>query len=230
MKSFLFIPLLFLAILLNAQASKKHVKAVAANKQVTTSIPKATAIIKRNAKNFTGKYWELAFTGDLTDYSLTIPVDKDGNFNKTINIDGDTEDVYLYLNDDAITICAQKNDTLILNWDNKDFKNTFRVSSPDPHINERLQTMMQMYNLYRKESLDLGQLLYDNKLTDSMKFEMINKQDNKVMMTAAAHLDHPETIKLTTDVHYKIVNSNSERPSSGDMLTAELDKALKQVQ
>lgn len=211
MKNLLLITLLFLTGSLTAQIKKKPVKTVTTNKQVSVSVPKATAVIKGNVKNFTDKYWEMAMTGDLTNYSVTIPVDKDGNFNKTISIDGGTEDLYLYLNDDAITLCAQKNDTLIANWDNKDFKNTFRVSSPNPHINERLQTMMLMYNLYRKESMDLGESLYDNKLTDSMKFEKVNRLYNKVMMTAAAHLDHPESQKLITDVYYQYVGFLSNR-------------------
>ncbi|MET3610870.1 peroxiredoxin [Mucilaginibacter rubeus] len=205
MKNLTCIILLLLVATANAQIKKKPVKAVAENKPLIVSTPKATAVIKGNVKNFTDKYWEMAVTGDLTNYSLTIPVDKDGNFNTAINIDGDTEDIYLYLNDDAITVCAQRNDTLVLSWDNKDFKSTFRITSPFQHTNERLQTMMLMYNLYRKESMDLGQSLYDNKLTDSAKFEKINKLYNKVMMTAAVHLDHPESQKLITDVYYQYV-------------------------
>ncbi|GGB25970.1 hypothetical protein [Mucilaginibacter rubeus] len=116
MKNLTCIILLLLVATANAQIKKKPVKAVAENKPLIVSTPKATAVIKGNVKNFTDKYWEMAVTGDLTNYSLTIPVDKDGNFNTAINIDGDTEDIYLYLNDDAITVCAQRNDTLVLSW------------------------------------------------------------------------------------------------------------------
>ncbi|MDB5150854.1 MAG: Redoxin [Mucilaginibacter sp.] len=203
MKNLIFIILLFLTANLTAQTKKKPVKTATVNKPLAASVPKATAVIKGNVKNFADKYWEMAITGDLTNYSVTIPVDKDGNFNKTINIDGEIEDLYLYLNDDAITICAQKNDTLIVNWDNKDFKKTFKVSSPKPRINERLQTMMSVYNLYRKEMLDLSESLYNDKVTDSAKFEKINKLYNKEMMVAGGNLDYPESEKLTTDVYYK---------------------------
>lgn len=203
MKSLLFVPLLFFGVIANAQIKKKAVNTVIENKRVAAPDPKATAIIKGNVKNFTDKYWELAITGDLTNYMVTIPVDKDGNFSKTINIDGETEDIYLYLNDDAITVCAQKNDTLIVNWDNKDFKNSFKVSSPKPRINERLQTMMSVYNLCRKEMMDLSGSLYRDKATDSAKFEKINKLYNKEMMAAGVNLDYPESEKLITDVYYK---------------------------
>ncbi|MFC0517030.1 TlpA family protein disulfide reductase [Mucilaginibacter angelicae] len=205
MKNLLFVPLLLLTAILNAQTKRKPVKTVAENKPIASSVLKATAVIKGNVKNFTDKYWEMAITGDLTNYSITIPVDKDGNFNKTISIDGETEDLYLYLNNDAITICAQKNDTLIVNWDSKDFKNTFKVSSPKPRINERLQTMMAVYNLCRKEMMDLSESLYSDKATDSAKFEKINKLYNKEMMVAGVNPDYPESEKLITDVYYKYV-------------------------
>jgi peroxiredoxin len=212
MKNLIFIILLFLTANLTAQTKKKPVKTATVNKSLAASVPKATAVIKGNVKNFTDKYWEMAVTGDFTNYSVTVPVDKDGNFSKAINIDGETEDIYLYLNDDAITVCAQKNDTLIVNWDNKDFKNSFKVSSPKPRIHERLQTMMSVYNLCRKEMMELSEFLYRDKITDSAKFEKINKLYNKEMMVAGVNLDYPESEKLITDVYYKYVGFlNSHR-------------------
>jgi len=211
MKNLLFIPLLFLALNLSAQIKKKIVhKDLIFMPLTTTPAPKATAVIKGNVKNFSDKFWELAITGDLTNYSMTIPVDKDGNFNKTISIDGETEDIYLYLNDDAITICAQKNDIIEVNWDNKDFKNTFRVSSPQPRINARLQTMMSVYNNCRVELMDLMKSMYADKAPDSVKYEKINNLYNKEMMIAAVHLDQAETQKVITDVYYKYVNLLSD--------------------
>jgi peroxiredoxin len=210
MKNLTCIILLFLVATVNAQTNKRPIKTAIANKPVITSVPKATAVIKGNVKNFTDKYWEMAITGNLTNYSITIPVDKDGNFNKTISIDGGTEDLYLYLNDDAITLCAQKNDTLIVNWDNKDFKNTFKVSSPNPRINERLQTMMSVYNLCRKELMDLSSSLYNSKMTDSMKYEKINNLYNKEMITAAVNLGRSESQKLITDAYYKYIGLLSQ--------------------
>ncbi|HEX8021023.1 TlpA disulfide reductase family protein [Mucilaginibacter sp.] len=206
MKNLLLITLLFLTGSLTAQIKKKPVKIIAESKPVAVPVPKASAVIKGNVKNFTDKYWEMAVTGDFTNYSVTVPVDKDGNFNKTINIDGETEDIYLYLNDDAITVCAQKNDTLIVNWDNKDFKNTFKVSSPKPRINERLQTMMSVYNLCRKELMDLSSSLYNGKMTDSMKYEKINYLYNKEMITVAVNLDQ----KLITDAYYRYIGLLSQ--------------------
>jgi peroxiredoxin len=203
MKNLLFVALLFLTETLTAQTTKKPAKTAVIFKPLIISAPKSTAVIKGHVKNFTDKYWELAVTGDLTNYSLKIPVDKYGNFNKVINIDGETEDIYLYLNDEAITVCAQKNDILTINWDNKNFKNTFSISSPKKGINERLQTRISIYNLYRKDITELSDTLYSDNITDSVKFGKINSLYNKEILTAATHLDHSETRKLITDIYYK---------------------------
>jgi len=206
MKNLLFIPLLFWALNISAQIKKKAVhKDLIFMPLTATPAPKATAVIKGNVKNFSDKSWELAITGDLTNYSVTIPVDKDGNFSKSVSIDGETEDIYLYLNDDAITICAQKNDTILLNWDNKDFKNTFRVSSPQPRVNTRLQTMMSVYDNCRNELMSLMRSMHADKAPDSVKYEKINNLYNKEMMIAAVHLEQTESQKLITDVYYKYV-------------------------
>jgi len=203
MKRLLFVPLLFFAVSLAAQTKKRPAERAPVNKPVIISAPKATAVIKGNVKNFNGEYWSFAVTGDFENRLVWVPIDKGGNFNQTISIDGGTEDLYLYLNKDAITICAQKNDTITINWDNNDFNKTFAISSPKPHINERLQTMISVYNLCRKEMLDLSESLYKDKLTDSVRFEKINALYNKEMMAAAVNLDYPESEKLITDVYYK---------------------------
>lgn len=93
MKNLLLITLLFLTGSLTAQIKKKPVKIITESKPVAVPVPKATAVIRGNVKNFTDKYWEMAVTGDFTNYSITVPVDKDGNFNKTINIDEETEEL-----------------------------------------------------------------------------------------------------------------------------------------
>ncbi|MBB6126899.1 TlpA family protein disulfide reductase [Mucilaginibacter lappiensis] len=207
MKSLLFILLLFLTPTLSAQTKKKPVnKDLIFKPLVAAPAPKATAVIKGNVKNFSDKYWELAVTGDLTNYSITVPVDQDGNFSRTISIDDETEDIYLYLNDDAITICAQKNDTILVNWDNKDFKNTFRISSPQPRANARLQTKISVYNLCRKELMDLTASMYTDKFSDSVKYEKINNLYNKEMMIAAVNLNETGNQKLITDVYYEYVS------------------------
>jgi len=233
MKNLILIILTFSALNLSAQTKKTPVKVVNAVKPIAGTLqPKATAVIKGNVQNFTGKYWEMALTGDLTNYRITIPVDKDGNFNTTINLDDETEDIYLYLNDDAITICAQKNDTIEIRWDNKDFDKTFLVSSPQEHVNSRLQDMLSIHKLYRKEYMDLAQALYSEKATDSVKFSQINTLYNKEMQFATADssklyqvsLDgnnkaqlvkvvnskHIEDQKMTTDIYYKYTNLLNE--------------------
>ncbi|MDP9080862.1 MAG: TlpA family protein disulfide reductase [Bacteroidota bacterium] len=253
MKNLFLVILIFSALNLSAQAKKKQVKVGNIAQPITRTLqPKATAVIKGNVKNFTGKYWQMALTGDLTNYVMTIPVDKDGFFNKTINLDDETEDIYLYLNDDAITICAQKGDTIEINWDNKNFDKTFLVSSPKEHINSRLQDMLSIYKLYSKKFTDLTQSLHSEKANDSVKFSQINALFNKEMRVVTADSSklyqvslngnnkaqlakvvnsrHIEDEKVTTDIYYKytnLLNSNRLLPRYTLYMTDTTAKAKK---
>lgn len=62
-------------------------------------------VIKGSIKNFNGPSWDFASTGFFGNSMNTIPVSGDGAFNKTFAI-ADHQDLYLYLNNDAITIFA----------------------------------------------------------------------------------------------------------------------------
>jgi peroxiredoxin len=188
---------------LNTQVKKRSPRAAEPISITRAPTPKATAVIKGNVKNFTDKYWEMLVTGDLNNYSLSIAVDQKGNFSKTIELDDETEDLYLYLNNDALTLCARKNDTIEVSWDNKDFEKTIKVSSISEGTNSRLQAFLAIYRLYRSEYLGLAQSLYSNNITDSAKYKQINTLYNKEMLTAARDRKYYETRKLTTDVYYK---------------------------
>jgi peroxiredoxin len=204
MKNLLAIPLIFVALYINAQTKLPIAKT---NKLANHTTPaKATTLIKGNVKNFTDNFWEIAVTGDFTNYSVEIPVDKNGNFSKTLELDGETEDIFLYFNDDAITICAQSKDTIEINWDNKDLDHSLRVSSPRENINSRLQSMISIYKLYNKAYTDLAEAKYTDKSADSVKFSKINTLYNKEMQTAAMNSNYDETRTLITNTYFKYIN------------------------
>ena len=95
----------------------------------TFEIKRCSAVIKGNVKNNTDQFWEFFQTGYFNNEVVSVPLDKNGNFNKTIWFDDDIQDLGLYLNNDAITIYVQKNDTITINWDTKDFDNTFQLTN-----------------------------------------------------------------------------------------------------
>jgi peroxiredoxin len=171
----------------------------------TFEIKRCSAVIKGNVKNNTSQFLEFAQTGYFNnEFGVSVPIDKNGNFNKTIWFDGDIQDLYLYLNNDAITIDVQKNDTIEINWDAKDFNNTFKLKSTDKIRNNELQTMLALYNKYRKPTLDLSRSLYTEKWSDSLKFSKINDLYNQELQTV---FDNKAThTKVLNDIYYQFVS------------------------
>jgi len=163
-------------------------------------IKRCSAVIKGNVKNNTDQFWEFLQTGYFNNDDVSVPIDRNGNFNKTIWFDGDIQDLYLYLNDDAITIYVQKNDTITINWDAKDFNNTFQLRNTQKARNNSLQTMLALYKLYRKPYNYLERSLYTDKLTDSAKFYKINKLYNQEIQTVCDNKAVGD--KMLNDIYY----------------------------
>ncbi|MEJ2904512.1 TlpA disulfide reductase family protein [Pedobacter panaciterrae] len=169
--------------------------------QKTTSF-----LLKGNVKNLDDTFFELATTGYFNNTVNAVLVDKKGNFSKHIYIDG-IQDFYLYLNNDAITAFAVPGDTIEVNWDQKNFKNTFKINSPSPERAQDLSIMMAIYNKRRQPFLDLNRKLYEEKeLADSSKYRLINDSYNAELniIFSAPHTKYSIT-KTFYDAYFKHV-------------------------
>ncbi len=164
-------------------------------------VEKCTAVIKGNVKNNTDKFWELGLTGYFNSTQISVPIDEKGNFSKTIGFDGNAQDLYLYLNNDAVTIDIRKNDTIETNWDAKDFNNSFTVKAANEKRNKELQVKLLIVKNFRKPFMDLYRSLYTDKLTDSVKFIRINNLYNQEIETVFT--SKVITDKLFNDIYYK---------------------------
>ncbi|MEJ7558633.1 MAG: TlpA disulfide reductase family protein [Pedobacter sp.] len=142
--------------------------------------------IKGNVKNFDADFFEFLMTSFMEDEMKSIKVDKEGNFKENIAIEG-VQDIYLYLNNDAITISASAGDTLVLNWDHKNFQKTFELSSPNITYRQDLALAKELYEKTRQRMLKLQESLYNKDLTDSVKCLMINNSYNVSMGIIAKH-------------------------------------------
>lgn len=163
-------------------------------------------LLKGNVKNFDDSFFELATTGYFNNTMNSVLVDKKGNFSKHIFIDG-VQDIYLYLNDDAITVFAVPGDTIEVNWDQRNFKNTFKINSPSPERAQDLSIMMAIYKERRQPFLDLNKKLYEAKdLTDSSKYKLINDSYNAELniILSAPRTEHSIT-KSLYDTYFKHV-------------------------
>ena len=163
------------------------------------------ALIKGTVKNSNSKSWDFAQTGFFNNTTVTVPIERNGEFLKKVKVEGDAMDLYLYLNNDAITIYIQENDTIEINWDANNFDKTFRVTSPNALRNQDLQTMLLLYKNYRQDHLNLRKALYQEKGADSVKFSMINNMYNKEMETLFSNQEQKTAgiAKMATDLYYK---------------------------
>lgn len=151
--------------------------------QLTFTQPPKTSsgqlTLKGKVTNAKEKSWDFAQSGFIASKTQTIVLNSDGSFNKSFKIDG-IQDLYLYINNDAITIYVQPNDIIELEWDDKDFNKTFKIGSPSTSRAEELQINLLQYNSFRKPNMDLQRRLGQNRTTaDSIKFQWINDLYNQ---------------------------------------------------
>lgn len=143
-----------------------------------------TIVIKGKVKNFKDKFFELAITDYINNNGNSIIVNKDGSFNQSFPIIN-TQELYLYLNNDAITFTLNAQDTIELAWDNKNIVNTFKVKSNKKIRNALLQTEWELYLKHRNAYNELQNDLYKKRdsYTPDQKYELINNQFNEVVKT-----------------------------------------------
>jgi peroxiredoxin len=161
-------------------------------------------VVKGKVMNAGGDLWELCSTTYFNNDVWKVPISGGGTFAKRIPIRG-IQDVYLYLNDDAITINAFPGDTIELYWDERDFINTFKIGSNNPMRNTDLQMNLKLYKAFRESSLALRDTLHDQKhVADSLKFSWINDYLNQTLkfILADSGCFTQTTAKFITDTYY----------------------------
>lgn len=134
-----------------------------------------TFVLKGKAKSLKDKFFEFAITGYLhNNESYFVDFNKDGSFEKSFPIIN-SQQLYLYLNDDAITITVADGDTVLLNWDEKNFKTSFNLNSNRAIRTATLKTELEIYNNFRTPETELRERLYKERetLSAQAKFDLL---------------------------------------------------------
>ncbi|WP_084163829.1 TlpA family protein disulfide reductase [Olivibacter sitiensis] len=147
-------------------------------------------VIKGQAKQFKRDFFEFVITGFGDNERMAVPVDKDGHFEKSFPVILE-QDIYLYLNGDAITFSVGESDTLEIQWDEADFQNTFSAHSNNTHRNPILSVQWDLYQRFRKPNLTLQSTLWENRQiwTEQEKFDKINDLFNQEVQLILDHSD-----------------------------------------
>lgn len=131
----------------------------------------STFLLTGQAKFYPQRSFEMTTTGYFEGKNHHIEIDDQGNFSKRINIEG-LQDIKFNLNGENITVFALPGDTILLNWEQKDFAKTFRISSPAAERNAELNMMLKFSRFNQARTTTTPENL--QKLTDTAKFNLIN--------------------------------------------------------
>jgi len=179
-----------------------------------------TLLLKGKIENSKEKSWELGMTGYFEFSKIEIPIDKAGRFNQQIEVDGN-QDIYLYLNNTAIDIYVQANDTIELYWDAKEFEKTFKIKSPNEYRNYDLQLNVELVKKHSQNFNALSSKLWDERMTDGpTKYKWINEQYNEQLQTVLGKGTkvNNETPLFVSQIYYsftKLLLSNNLLPQFG---------------
>jgi peroxiredoxin len=144
-------------------------------------------VIKGKVKNFTEPVFDFGITSYFSNTGNSVVVKPDGSFEQKFPLQH-RQDIYLYLNNDAITFTLSDKDTLFLTWDNADFKKSFSIKGNNSLRTNELQNQLRLYNRFRKPLMDLMRYLYSDPnnpaLTPEKKYTLINDLYNKNVQAA----------------------------------------------
>lgn len=142
-------------------------------------------LIKGKIKNTNSTFFEFVMTSYLDDEMQAVPIQKDGSFERKIAI-CNNQDVYLLLNNDVVPLTMKENDTLTLNWDEKDFNRTFQFKGANRLRDKLLHIQFAVFKKHRQGEMKMREELSQQsstQYTDEQKYTLINKQYNRTLFT-----------------------------------------------
>jgi len=162
--------------------------------------------IRGKVTNASKNYIEYSQTGFLQDRSSSFMLAEDGTFTHTISMEGNTQDIMLYLPHTAFTFTATNGDSIELNWDAAHFETSFKAHAHRPGADTLLQGQWVLHRYSDTHFDSLQHALAQNKsLPAEEKFALINTAFNKEVEQLSAAIPHHEATrkKLYTDLYYR---------------------------
>lgn len=159
-------------------------------------------LIKGVVKNLTASVIEVSVSSFMNHNLHILKINSDGSFEQFIPVKG-TQDISLDLAGHPIEIHVSDGDTLEINWDENDFENTFRLSSPNTYYRKALQILQELNIRSNPRFARLQKMFYSNELKDTAKYNVINGCYNEDMRIISKYqFSHA---KIIYDTFFKYV-------------------------
>ena len=160
-------------------------------------------VLKGHIKNSNINTWDLSTAEYLKYSTISMVVDKNGDFSKRLPITGYYEDAFLRIAN-GVPIFFKNNDTLEINWDANDIEKSLTIKASKTDRNHDIQTQFILSKLYANDFYKLNESLYSiPRLTDSVMFSKINTLYNQEIETLLKEGVYINTEKMVMDIYFK---------------------------
>ena len=174
--------------------------------QVPVSVPaqdhykQGYFVINGHVKNSKEPLFDFGMTTFVNNIVNSIVVKDDGSFEQQFPIQN-RQDIYFYLNDDAITFTVQDKDTITLSWDNEDFKKTFSIRGKNEARTKQLNFQYTLYNRFRSLVSDMYQM--DRNLSAEKKYTLVNDLYNRNVKAILDSVASESSNRLIIDLYFQ---------------------------
>lgn len=116
-------------------------------------------LIKGHVKNFKESLFDFGMTTYFKKITLSVQVMPDGSFEQQFPIQY-RQDLYFFLNNDALPFSVEDKDIIIIEWDDNDFKNSFSIKGKNDLRTKELQQQLAINSTFQEPFKNLSLDLY----------------------------------------------------------------------
>ncbi|MBD1367249.1 TlpA family protein disulfide reductase [Mucilaginibacter sp. ZT4R22] len=183
-------------------ASLISLNLAAQNKKTLPIIEPAYAVVKGHIDNHTEDMWDYSEVSYLKFETLSVPVDKNGDFVKRFSRPLNELEIFLRQGN-GLQLKLKKGDTILVRYDAKDADHTLQVSSPDTLLNAEIKTLTAA-RAYLVSTSEQQKKLYQ-KAPDSARYALVNGFFNKEVDILLGGPLTVNTDKYLTDIYFRNV-------------------------
>lgn len=180
-----------------AKPVTQNIKPVAPNAE-----PVGKALVKGHISNFNDNLLDYG-AEKLLGYTLvSIPVDKNGNFETVVPIETRFKEIYLQTGDGVILSLSDK-DTVYVSWDAKDFNKTLDIKTANPNRAAPIKKINDHRKKFETPNYNMRVALNAKNITDSAKFSKINALYNEEIHSLLSDPVYEVSLNKAIDIYFQ---------------------------